>query len=314
MNIEPEEETRRRFGNKISFMEEFKGRTIAVVLNQVQAQMAEDAGAVAVIPIDGIKQTVVAVEGVQRTTDLSTIKKIMSRVLIPVIGRVRVGHVLEAKAMEAAKVACIDESEYLNPIMSAYNHTYTPYFMFREGPDDANGFAYKMEKRTIPKYPFKIPFICGAADMSEVLQQIYEGASMIRTKCADDEETHDASKTFEIVRKIMGSLDDIINADETRMYQLAGSYNARPALLQMIKEQRRLPVPFFTAGSIYMPIDVAMLMALGCDGVIVSNRVFNILSPETRLENIMAAIKKYKEPEELAKIIERSGGYGPKPK
>ncbi|KAJ1739742.1 hypothetical protein LPJ79_000696 [Coemansia sp. RSA 1821] len=314
MNIEPEEETRRRFGNKISFMEEFKGRTIVVVLDQVQAQMAEDAGAVAVIPIDGIKQTVVAVEGVQRTTDLSTIKKIMSRVLIPVIGRVRVGHVLEAKAMEAAKVACIDESEYLNPIMSAYNHTYTPYFMFREGPDGANGFAYKMEKRTIPKYPFKIPFICGAADMSEVLQQIYEGASMVRTKCADDEETHDASKTFEIVRKIMGSLDDIINADETRMYQLAGSYNARPALLQMIKEQRRLPVPFFAAGSIYMPIDVAMLMALGCDGVIVSNRVLNILSPETRLENIMAAIKKYKEPEELAKIIERSGGYGPKPK
>ncbi|KAJ2845847.1 hypothetical protein IWW36_004617 [Coemansia brasiliensis] len=286
---------------------------IVVVLNQVQAQMAEDAGAVAVIPIDGTKLTQDAAEGALRTTDLSTIKKIMSRVLIPVIGRVRVGHLMEAKAMEAAQVTCIDENELLNPIVDK-NHDYTTHIMFREGADGANGFVYSVKSTHIPKNPFTIPFICGAADMTEVLQRILEGASMIRTKhAAPDDETHDASKTFETVRKIMKSLDDIINADETRLYTLATSYNVATALLQMIKNERRLPVPFFAAGNIIMPIDVAMLMALGCDGVIVSNRVFNNISPETRLDSIMTAIKKHKDPEELSKIIERSGGYGPKP-
>ncbi|KAJ2454723.1 hypothetical protein EV183_001307 [Coemansia sp. RSA 2336] len=234
----------------------------------------------------------------------------MSRVLIPVIGRVNVGHVLEAKAMEAAQVVCIDENEYLSSIMGTYNHIHNPYFMFNDGPDGANGLTFKMKTKAIPKHSFKVPFICGAAEMSEVLRGISEGASMIRTKYTSDEETQEVSKTTEIVRKIMDSLGEIIYADETRLGNLATTYDVLPELLQMIKQQRRLPVPFFAAGGIFMPIDVAMLMALGCDGVIVSNRVFNVLSPESRLESIMTAIKKYKEPGELAKIIERTGGYG----
>ncbi|KAJ2308089.1 hypothetical protein IWW55_000636 [Coemansia sp. RSA 2706] len=100
---EPPEETQERYDRKLTITSMFQGKMIVVVVNPIQAVAAEEAGAAAVIPIDGIKMAMVPKEGINTTTTLSAINNVMDRVLIPVIGRVRAGHIMEAKAMEAAK-------------------------------------------------------------------------------------------------------------------------------------------------------------------------------------------------------------------
>ncbi|KAJ2308088.1 hypothetical protein IWW55_000635 [Coemansia sp. RSA 2706] len=312
---EPPEETQERYDRKLTITSMFQGKMIVTVLSPIQAVAAEAAGAAAVIPINHIKMFMERIEGPgsNRSTELSAINSVMDRVLIPVIGRVRAGHIMEAKAMEAAKVCCIDEHELINPITTTYIPETNQYIAFKDGPDGAYGYAHKTTKMRIYKQPFKVPFICGAADLGEALKRIQEGASLVRTAYSVDDDTHDISKTFEMVRKINDSIAEIVNGDDVRLYTLASTYDVSIELLRMVKAAKRLPVPFFAAGCIFMPIDVAMLMSMGCDGVIVSTRVFKAMCPETRLNDIMTAIKHYDDPVQLAGIIERAGGYGPMP-
>ncbi|KAJ2664609.1 hypothetical protein IW148_001929 [Coemansia sp. RSA 1199] len=314
METESSESAQQRFGWKIDIMNKFRGKAIIVVLTPAQARIAEDAGAGGVIPIDLIAEASVHTEGTARSTDLNTINNVMDRVVIPVIGRVRVGHVMEAKAMEFAKVTCIDENEFLNPITTKYDQSYPLHFTFTDGLNGADGYKHTVHTTYIYKQPFKIPFLCGAADLGEALKQIQAGASMIRTKMTISEDSHDVSKTFENVRKIFDEIELLSTEDEVGIYSRAELYSVDIELVRMIARDKRLPVPFFAAGGIFMPIDAAMLMSLGCNGVIVSSRAFKTLDPETRIRDIVTAVKHYREPARLARIIERTGGYGPKPK
>ncbi|KAJ2502296.1 hypothetical protein GGH96_001231 [Coemansia sp. RSA 1972] len=311
---ESRESVQQRFGWKIDIMNKFRGRVIVVVLNPAQARIAEDAGAGGVIPIDSVAEALVSAEGAARSTDLNTINNVMDRVVIPVIGRVRVGHVMEAKAMEFAKVTCIDENEFLNPITTEYNQAFPLTFRFLDGPNGTEGYEHTVDKKYIDKQPFKVPFLCGAASLGEALQQIEAGASMIRTKITASEDTHDVSKTFENVRKIFDEIEQLSREEEVELYRWQDTYGVKMELIRMVVQDKRLPVPFFAAGGIFMPIDAAMLMSLGCNGVIVSSRAFKTLDPESRISDIVTAVKHYKEPARLARIIERTGGYGPKPR
>jgi len=86
---------------------------------------------------------------------ISKIKEIMQAVSIPVMAKVRIGHIAEARILEALGVDYIDESEVLTPA------------------DD---------KFHINKHEFTVPFVCGARNLGEALRRISEGAAMIRTK------------------------------------------------------------------------------------------------------------------------------------
>ncbi|KAJ2129037.1 hypothetical protein GGH17_004218, partial [Coemansia sp. RSA 788] len=283
---ETRESVQRRFGWKIDIMNKFRGKAIVVVINPAQARIAEDAGAAGVIPVDSITEVMVTNEGAARSTDLNTINNVMDRVVIPVIGRVRVGHVMEAKAMEFAKVTCIEENELLNPITTKYNQAFPLKFRFKDGPNGTDGYEHTVDKACIDKQPFKVPFLCGAADLGEALQQIRSGASMIRTKITTSEDTHDVSKTFEIVRRIFDEIEQLSLEDEVGLYSRQATYNVDFELIQMVAQEKRLPVPFFAAGGIFMPIDAAMLMSLGCNGIIVCSRAFKTLDPESRISDI----------------------------
>ncbi|KAJ2355636.1 hypothetical protein GGF43_002570 [Coemansia sp. RSA 2618] len=114
---------------------------------------------------------------------------------------------MEAKAMEEAKVTCIDENEFINPIVDNYKQEYPLHFAFKDGPDGADGYLHELHAAYIYKQPFKVPFICGAEDLGEALKQIQAGASMIRTKISADEELHGVDKTFSCVRKIMDEIE-----------------------------------------------------------------------------------------------------------
>src|SRR5664279_2232547 len=93
--------------------------------------------------------------GVARMSPVSKIREIEAVVSIPVMAKCRIGHLAEARVLEALEVDFVDESEVLTPA-DGENHVY--------------------------KHDFKVPFVCGCRNLGEALRRIGEGAAMIRTK------------------------------------------------------------------------------------------------------------------------------------
>ena len=125
------------------------------VTSPEQAKIAEEAGAVAVMALERVPADIRKAGGVSRMSDPKIIKDIMKAVKIPVMAKCRIGHIVEARVLEAIGIDFIDESEVLSP---ADNNNH------------------------VDKTKFKTPFVCGARNLGEALRRIQEGAKMIRTK------------------------------------------------------------------------------------------------------------------------------------
>src|SRR6188472_50674 len=132
-----------------------KHGVIMDVTNVEQAQIAEDAGAVAVMVLDKLPYDIRKAGGIARTASINSIVEIMDTVTIPIMAKCRIGHVTEAKVLESAGVDMIDESEVLTPAD---------------------------EERHIWKWDYTTPFVNGAKNLGEALRRIEEGCAMIRTK------------------------------------------------------------------------------------------------------------------------------------
>ena len=132
-----------------------KGGVIMDVTTPEQAKIAQDAGACAVMALERIPADIRAAGGVSRMSDPAMIKGIQEAVSIPVMAKVRIGHIAEARILQAIEIDYIDESEVLSPADDVYH---------------------------IDKNQFDVPFVCGAKNLGEALRRIAEGAAMIRTK------------------------------------------------------------------------------------------------------------------------------------
>ena len=132
-----------------------KGGVIMDVTTPEQAEIAQAAGACAVMALERIPADIRAAGGVSRMSDPAMIRSIQEAVTIPVMAKCRIGHFAEAQILEAIEIDYIDESEVLSPADDVYH---------------------------VDKTKFRVPFVCGAKDLGEALRRIAEGASMIRTK------------------------------------------------------------------------------------------------------------------------------------
>lgn len=94
-----------------------KGGVIMDVTNAQEAEIAEAAGAVAVMALERVPSDIRRDGGVARMSDPKLIKEIKSAVSIPVMAKVRIGHIVEAEILEALGIDYIDESEVLTPPM-----------------------------------------------------------------------------------------------------------------------------------------------------------------------------------------------------
>jgi pyridoxal 5'-phosphate synthase pdxS subunit len=148
-------EMNEQFKHKIGLAEMLKGGVIMDVTNAEQAKIAEEAGAVSVMALERIPSDIRKTGGIARMSQPGMIQKIKEAVSIPVMAKVRIGHIAEAQILEALGVDFIDESEVLTPADNK-NHIY--------------------------KHAFKVPFVCGCRNVGEALRRIGEGAAMIRTK------------------------------------------------------------------------------------------------------------------------------------
>src|SRR3954469_5616468 len=95
---------------KRGLAEMLEGGAIMDVGNAEQARIAEDAGACAVMALERVPADIRREGGVARATDPERIEGIQRAVSIPVMAKCRIGHVLEARILEALEVDFIDES------------------------------------------------------------------------------------------------------------------------------------------------------------------------------------------------------------
>lgn len=241
------------------------------VTNVEQAQIAEDAGAVAVMVLDKLPFDVRKLGGVARTASIKVILDIMNAVSIPIMAKCRIGHISEAQVLESCGVDMIDESEVLTPA------------------DDENH---------IWKWDYTTPFVNGAKNLGEALRRIEEGSSMIRTK--GEPGTGNVSEAVNHIRLIQNQINEIATAynekDYQKMIKYSREYKVSLQLIEEVGRIKKLPVVNFAAGGITTPADAAFLMKLGCDGVFVGSGIFKSEDPSIRARAVVLATSYYDDP------------------
>src|SRR5205823_1946196 len=95
---------------KRGMAEMLKGGVIMDVVTPDQAKIAEDAGAVAVMALERVQADIRAQGGVSRMSDLDMIEGIIAAVSIPVLAKARIGHFVEAQALQALGVDYVGEA------------------------------------------------------------------------------------------------------------------------------------------------------------------------------------------------------------
>ncbi len=248
-----------------------KHGVIMDVTNVEQAQIAEDAGAVAVMVLDKLPYDVRSAGGVARTASVKIIETMIDTVSIPIMAKCRIGHASEASILEEVGVDMIDESEVLSPAD---------------------------EGRHIWKWNYTTPFVNGAKNLGEALRRIEEGASMMRTK--GEPGTGDVSHAVthirlvnNEIRKIRGIYD---NNDDQELIKISRELQSSFEIVKETARLGRLPIVNFAAGGISTPADAALLMNLGCDGIFVGSGIFKAEDPLERAKAVVIATTYFDDP------------------
>ena len=264
--------------SKIAFTNMLCSGVIMDVMNEEQAKIAEDAGASAVMALERVPALIVRDGGIARSSDPAMIKKIQQAVSIPVMAKCRIGHITEAKILQALEVDCIDESEILT-IADVESH--------------------------IDKHQFEIPFVCGCRDLGEALRRIDEGAALIR--CKGQAGTGDIAEAVKHLKSVKNEIRHLRDLTPLEIRKKAGAMGIPEALLIKVMEEQKLPVPFFAAGGIATPADAALCMELGAESVFVGSGIFLSSNPQKRARAIVEAVNFWRDPKKLAEISEDLG-------
>jgi pyridoxal 5'-phosphate synthase pdxS subunit len=251
-----------------------KHGVIMDVTNIEQAQIAEDAGAVAVMVLDKLPFDVRKAGGVARTASIKVIEEIRDNITIPMMAKCRIGHVYEARILEASCVDMIDESEVLTPAD---------------------------EERHIWKWDFTLPFVNGARNLGEALRRMEEGCSMIRTK--GEPGTGNVAEAVKHIKLVNNEIRRIKSIHESGDIQelVKASRELRVSYVYVEETAKlgRLPLVNFAAGGISTPADAAFLMNLGCDGVFVGSGIFKADDPAERARAVVIATTYYDDPKQV---------------
>ena len=109
------------FRVKVGLAEMLKGGVIMDVTNAEQAEIAERAGACAVMALERVPADIRKEGGVARMAAIKNGPRDHGDASIPVMAKCRIGHFAEARVLEALEVDYIDESEVLTPADEEYH-------------------------------------------------------------------------------------------------------------------------------------------------------------------------------------------------
>ena len=257
------ETTRNELNRNLAQM--LKGGVIMDVTTPEQERIAEDAGACAVMALERIPADIRAAGGVSRMSD-------------PVMAKVRIGHIAEARILQAIEIDYIDESEVLSPADDVYH---------------------------IDKREFDVPFVCGAKNLGEALRRIEEGASMIRTK--GEPGTGDVIQAVRHMRTMSKQIRELASRRDDEVYEAAKQLAVPYELAKYVHDNGRLPVVNFAAGGVATPADAALMMELGAEGVFVGSGIFKSGAPAKRAAAIVQATANWRDADLLARLSENLG-------
>ncbi|OFL49057.1 pyridoxal biosynthesis lyase PdxS [Nosocomiicoccus sp. HMSC067E10] len=246
--------------------QKMKGGVIMDVINAEQAKIAEKAGAVAVMALEAVPSDIRKMGGVARMANPSIIEEVQNAVSIPVMAKGRIGHISEARTLEALNVDYIDESEVLTPADEEYH---------------------------LDKWTYDTPFVCGCRNLGEAARRLGEGATMLRTK--GEPGTGNIVEAVRHMRQVNKEVEHILNLDEAELMTASKELGAPIDVLRAIREYGRLPVLNFAAGGVATPQDAALMMELGADGVFVGSGIFKSEDPEKFASAIVQATENYKD-------------------
>lgn len=263
---------------KLGLAEMLKNGVIMDVTNVEQAKIAEDAGAIAVMALERVPSDIRAQGGVARMSDPKMIMEIKKAVSIPVMAKCRIGHIAEARILEALDIDFIDESEVLTPADDEFH---------------------------INKHEFRIPFVCGCRNLGEALRRIGEGAAMMRTK--GEAGTGNIVEAVRHMRALMGGIHRLQACSKEELMTEAKNLGAPYDLVCYVAEHGKLPVPNFSAGGVATPADAALMRLLGAESVFVGSGIFKSKNPKKVAKAIVEATTHYNDAAKLAKLSENLG-------
>jgi len=258
------------FELKIGLAEMMKNGVIMDVTDAEQAKIAEDSGACAVMALERVPSDIRRDGGVARMSAVEMIEQIQKTVSIPVMAKVRIGHIQEARVLEAMGVDFIDESEVLTPA------------------DD---------EHHILKHDYRVPFVCGARNLGEALRRVGEGAAMIRTK--GEAGSGNIVEAVRHLRTVIGEMRAIQALPVEELMSTARDMGAPYDLVRYVHENGKLPVPNFAAGGIATPPDAALCRSLGAEAIFVGSGIFKSDDPAKRARAIVHANTHWDDPEEV---------------
>lgn len=248
------------------------------VVSVEEAKIAEAAGAVAVMALERVPSDIRKEGGVARMTDPELIHAIKASVSIPVMAKVRIGHIAEARILEAIGIDYIDESEVLTPADDVYH---------------------------LLKSDYKVPFVCGCRNLGEALRRIGEGSKMLRTK--GEPGTGNIVEAVRHMRQVNEEIRLLTTKSDDELMVYARDIGAPYELIKEIKKNGHLPVVNYAAGGVATPADAVLMMLLGADGVFVGSGIFKSENPEAFARAIVQATANYEDFELLAKLSRNLG-------
>lgn len=255
-----------------------KGGVIMDVVNAEQAKIAEEAGAVAVMALERVPSDIRAAGGVARACNPKIVQEVIDAVSIPVMAKCRIGHITEARVLEAMGVDYIDESEVLTPADEEYH---------------------------LLKSDYTVPFVCGCRNLGEAARRIGEGAAMLRTK--GEPGTGNIVEAVRHMRQVNSEVAKLTVMPDDEIMTFAKEIGAPYEVLKSIKDNGRLPVVNFAAGGVATPQDAALMMQLGADGVFVGSGIFKSEDPEKFAKAIVQATTHYTDYELIGKLAQELG-------
>ena len=258
--------------------QKMKGGVIMDVINAEQAKIAEKAGAVAVMALEAVPSDIRKMGGVARMANPSIIEEVQNAVSIPVMAKGRIGHISEARTLEALNVDYIDESEVLTPADEDFH---------------------------LDKWSYDTPFVCGCRNLGEATRRLGEGATMLRTK--GEPGTGNIVEAVRHMRQVNKEVEYILNLDEAELMTASKELGAPIDVLRAIREYGRLPVLNFAAGGVATPQDAALMMELGADGVFVGSGIFKSENPEKFATAIVQATENYQDYKLIGKLAKDLG-------
>jgi pyridoxal 5'-phosphate synthase pdxS subunit len=252
---------------KTGLAQMLKGGVIMDVVTPEHARIAQEAGACAVMALERVPADIRAAGGVARMADPTVIEAIMKAVSIPVMAKCRIGHFVEAQALEALGVDYIDESEVLTPADESHH---------------------------VWKHDFKVPFVCGCRDLGEALRRIGEGAAMIRTK--GEAGSGNIVEAVRHMRAVMDGIRKLVNTPQDELMAAAKELQAPFELVAEVHKLGKLPVVNFAAGGVATPA-----------GVFVGSGIFKSSDPEVRAKAVVEATTHYQDPKIIAEVSKNLG-------